>query len=1283
MKKRIIRPLKGIDVDSSLNRRDDNTLYMAKNLRINDLNNAVIGEYTNIKGPNKIISAASGEKILKVHKIKDNIVLFMIQNNVYNPNVIALIKESDIPKYGESPIVLDLTYYYWQTMPAGNVIIKGDFGFDADEKIYVKSYYEDDNTQKIYWTTKDEPLRALNIIYSTNNIISSYTPESLEASPSADLSIPFIANTISGNLSTGKIYYAYTLVNNTGAETNLSELSYPYHLTKSSENESNDYNYKGYGIDVNSSKGVSVEISDIPSEFSRLKLYSIHYIDDVSLPVVNLVYDDAASGSITINDTGTSLMTISTEEFLSINNLATKNGVLEIKNNRLFISNYKEEYFDIDDYAVDNYWDARAYRYDSSQNCWLKTAENYPNNTGGLNFSSSALTSSTVPANHDCINVSNDITNPSAGETHQTYIYRANGTTIGAEGLNIAITPSQGNFNTPDDSEESIKWSSKKGNFWNTFDSYASPYYNGNAKTFKLEEVYRLAIQFKNSKGQLSYPKWICDYKFNFIENNYTPIDYGSNILEMKIYILLIEASNIPNDPETGSPFEWRILYTDITDQDKSVDWGTFINLKKLTGVSEYRANMLKESNFTTTPNGDTKIDVDSEASGNKYVEFVNPDYCVGKINNYTRIKGFMDIPYTSVAGGYSYSYKSNIFKAYDFSANAGLAALTTVSNQYNIEYNIDMESQVSLTSSDKFNRNGETVVGTGNAYYYKTGTGAIMYGNSNKGRCQILEASSFGEINKMIFGCAYIDNAESRYGGFSYTSRKNNGYVPLSEFNDDTSYYVYGDSTCGVFEYLRQISDNDSPYIVNNQDFENNGKKILTDPEYLPGSNEIIMFPYISKLNMKLRSDDYFTKLYTTPGSYMLHEFSGVYQDVIGGSDWEGEYVINTDKDILTQSTDLYLYNHTYTREQDLLKYYEKPISVNFITEFKNRIISSNQKILGELSDSFLKIDTGTYIDVDGQYGEIRNLIIFNDRLYFFQDKAIGTVSVNEKSTTIDSNGSEIIIGETGVLSRYDYLTTTNGISDANHVIKAGNALYLIDSIKKEFLKITNSIEKISITKNINSLVKDSSFEESIIVYNRKYNEILFFYKDDSALLSQNALVFNELTQSFIGIQNHFGSIISSVEVDREDLFDEIIIDNSYNMHVLNDGDYNKFNSSYNESEITFLVPSKSENFVLYTNIEMILKQVDSVGDAVNFIDTIRIYNNECDTGELDFATSTKEKFGKFRTNKLRNYTGSNERMLSDHIYITLKTTDNDSTNYRVFIRDLITSFSEYNFFA
>jgi len=46
----------------------------------------------------------------------------------------------------------------------------------------------------------------------------------------------------------------------------------------------------GYGIDSDSNKGISLSIGGIvTTKYKAIKLYSIHYIDDVSVPIISLI----------------------------------------------------------------------------------------------------------------------------------------------------------------------------------------------------------------------------------------------------------------------------------------------------------------------------------------------------------------------------------------------------------------------------------------------------------------------------------------------------------------------------------------------------------------------------------------------------------------------------------------------------------------------------------------------------------------------------------------------------------------------------------------------------------------------------------------------------------------------------------------------------------------------------------------------------------------------------------------------------------------------------------
>jgi len=48
-----------------------------------------------------------------------------------------------------------------------------------------------------------------------------------------------------------------------------------------------------------------------------------------------------------------------------------------------------------------------------------------------------------------------------------------------------------------------------------------------------------------------------------------------------------------------------------------------------------------------------------------------------------------------------------------------------------------------------------------------------------------------------------------------------------------------------------------------------------------------------------------------------------------------------------------------------------------------------------------------------------------------FWQERAFGAFSVNERTAISDSSNHEILLGSGGMLSRYDYVSTTSGLED------------------------------------------------------------------------------------------------------------------------------------------------------------------------------------------------------------------------------------------------------------
>lgn len=181
------------------------------------------------------------------------------------------------------------------------------------------------------------------------------------------------------------------------------------------------------------------------------------------------------------------------------------------------------------------------------------------------------------------------------------------------------------------------------------------------------------------------------------------------------------------------------------------------------------------------------------------------------------------------------------------------------------------------------------------------------------------------------------------------------------------------------------------------------------------------------------------------------------------------------------------------------------------------NRIMASELKSTGELSDSYQDFKVANYIDVDNRYGQITNLVKYKDRLYYLQSTAFGTVAVNERSLITDNNQAALLLGTGDVLARYDNISTFDGSDVVNDssVLVSPSSLYWYDSNKKSLCVFNegglNSLSKVKQAQSyFNSLNKDHVVHSG---YDTKNNEVWFHPEGKS-----RSIIYSEQVQAFTG---------------------------------------------------------------------------------------------------------------------------------------------------------------------
>lgn len=419
---------------------------------------------------------------------------------------------------------------------------------------------------------------------------------------------------------------------------------------------------------------------------------------------------------------------------------------------------------------------------------------------------------------------------------------------------------------------------------------------------------------------------------------------------------------------------------------------------------------------------------------------------------------------------------------------------ISTESDPSRIESLLDYTSnlhaqlpQVNNPTSDSDGRHPEM-----QGSFYPIGTG---------GKCMLLQLSTpitrykstepiFNHMPEICV--ANIKKYAIPYGGYTESSINNSKYISV-----------------GAYKVLNR----------DNNDFEGNNSIELYE-----GDAFIKMFTYYN-------SHDWFDPLHrrffknATVYSLPIE----MYIDIQGQFS-NSLYGVTTNKTLVqdkasafngyTQENDAYLYNTAYNDVTDVSTWYPDTRTLGQVNNYDTRVHYSQKKSNNETIDSWTQFKTADFLDVDTRYGEITALQLFKNKLMFWQDRATGILSVNERVMLQDINSNQIALGTGQVLERFDYFSTLYGqIKEQYNQESSDSSLYWWDGNNKEILAYTDAqnIIQLSTIKHIKNYINKR--QQSIspnIIYDQKYKEVICNVVEDECI------VYNELTQSFTSIYKY-----------------------------------------------------------------------------------------------------------------------------------------------------------------
>ena len=1121
------------------------------------------------------INWIENNQIIGYGNVRDNTYLFTTNSHDSNPS-------------NTNGAIWKLSYDNTDDPPAPTVQLiyaHSELNFSTHYPIESYGNYETNSIKKLYWWDNNNYLRHINIGSDTYSLL---IPTQLDIITKVNLTKPKLTNILSGgNFKTGVVQYAYQLYSVNGSETTFSSVSNLIHLAKESEGGANSSSYSGGDLGEDVIKSIQCIIDNIDDTFDYIKIVSIYWTSLNGLPEITIIKDIALNNNTEISfvDGHTdSLGEYTLEEFTIMGGLLINPKTCAVKNEMMFTGNIKEDYFDI----ADDEFDARTYRFPESN-----TATSYDGVSITQNNWDSALETTA-----DCIS------------DHTTQLYKENSTILGGEGPNISYefkilqqdnkgilgdVAGEANYRhlySSNTTNEHYEWTNQGlDNDNKSFGNYASPYQSGLIRGYQRGETYRFGIVFFDKYGRSSFTKWISDIKMPEVYDTNGDITYYSNgvskydfttayydTTEDCTYFNVLYVDFNINLPSTITEriSGYKIVRVKRESYDRSIlGQGLLGHVIKKFGDDHYypEYNFLNANDLLLYANITMVNFCSPEVSFNKNLSVIKDDYyqVIGSSNCYREN--------ISTDGGAVYT--SKFFSL--VSRNLG-------------NKNIETGSIVGVSKTTEYNIGDNSYVNYCNNQYYTD----LGY----NGTCLITKLEDYLSITPLdeLYPIVnYRRNIENQYGGNKYSNRLLNEYISTGQFNTVNTDSIYsnsinvfgGDTFIAFFDYL----------------------KISADPDAPNTNRHIGFFPVETSINLPLRHDVCYSRGGTT---FYLQETVedglSMYPDVYDSEKF----------------TDLYLYNTVYSKEDDIIKYFPKPLNFNDEEIFSTRIYYSLPKTSGELIDSWLKILPNNFKEIESQHGELNKLQVFKNNLYAFQEHAVAILSVNKEILLQTDSPSALSLGTGGVLSRYDYLTTDSGTKHKFGVITSPNAIYYFDVSKKKFYRLTNKDEAISDIKGLKTYFYDfvsgniqtmdnphysfAGSKGSINgYYDPQYNEIVMSFYDTSPwdyTITTTSVILSELTDSFVG----FVDCISSqyIETDKRILTVDRTINVADNVYIQNIGDYGSFFGTVYDSTIKYLVNKGYTESKVWDSIELIHSVYDSdeIEQYKDFFSKVRCYN-------------------------------------------------------------------------
>jgi len=926
----------------------------------------------------------------------------------------------------------------------------------------IESVKENDEFVRTYWTDglDANDFRSMNL--ADPNIMA-VPPLQLGIKPIVDLKKPVLKSIQNGgSITLGHYEVSYALRTAGGGITNYAHASNSIYINEDSL--SSGYpEYQGGESGIITSKSFTITIPDVDTSFNSIDIVIIKTEGADASPLIAKVAElTITSSTVEYTYTGSEPAVIITEDaFNRRNNLFDKCHAIAQKDNILFAANTKRDPFNLN-------FDARAYRFDNTQEVILNDVSATPS----------------APYNSVLDLTGLDETSDAINPNQKIYKYQADGVTLGGEGPNIKYKfvnqklladartdpgyvypyrlPWRGNatVNLGDGTLYT------EGNY---FTDFKSPYIDHTYKGYRRGETYRFSLVPTKASNE-GYAKWIGDIRMPDIFEDFQSgfaVDAAEN--EGKVFPLMSKANNVWYVNTLGVEFtvnipaniadqidSWVIKRVKLEPEDRTVLAQGIIHMcvrdnshipatyHPTLGENHYLNNISSLPDSTLNPSNSFSGNLESYP----IVTFHSPDLLFGrdinkKTNDKIRIVQGLGTYQTTKDNALQPAIKtvySKIYHNIPYEDPAGTSNTFDVKEIRNAAFDDDF-----LIDTYQFENRSPFITSPDGRRSRGTDTAAVVldrgipydfYINMMGSTSNFYPRGGDVDFHADKYLVNYERENDGQYGGPGYSARSQNVYINTGAhviLNSNTLQHtvkVYGgDTYVNVFDTLKMTKSFDD-FTGNNEPKGNGDKRIAVG----------LYYPCESFVNTDMRHG------YSINGT----------QNPIGYMYGTDDQAPDAEQYPLDYGED-FKYNYVFSEQMDTQRSFPIPLNTTEVLRHPVRIWASAPKVYGELADAWRIFDSEKYIDIQGDLGEIRQLMKASDNIVAWQQRGFGVASVNERSVVNDNTGGGIVLGQSGVLPRFNYISESIGSWHQFSFIKSPNGIMFWDS-KDAGLYVYNS---------------------------------------------------------------------------------------------------------------------------------------------------------------------------------------------------------------------------------